>query len=908
MSMGGNVKMKGRDKLKEMSVGNLFELERRLPDNNFCSYKLIDDKYLLGDDSIGFEQLQNILEIIPYGISITTDLSCRDIRHNSAAAKILRINPWESFSLSSAILPPVKIYSNGKRLLPENAPMQRSAIYGEIIADQEVEMIWEDGVRKITKWNSRPFYDSKGEIVGVVAFCEDISNLKTLNLLLQCDSTACNVCRKLVDIVEFLPDATFAVDINKRVIFWNRAIEDMTGINKKDIIGKSDFPYSLPFYGEKRPLLVDIIISDKKDDIKKYNYFERKKGILYAESFSKYAFNGKGAFWWGKASPLYDNEGNIVGAIESVRDMTEHKKIENELKKHRKHLENLVQERNKELIIANKQLQSEITERKQIEKKLEKDQERLYEQLLFSNSLNRIAETIIVQDDKKTILNDMTRMLGQTLGVDRCSIFEIDIKQNLAIKMCEWMNEEVVNMVPCQDIYSLDQYSNGVRFIWNCRKWLESHIDNKHAELTADGSAEIFHHQINIQSMLCYPFSFQQSGYYLMIFSQIRYRRTWHLDEFNFISATAKLVELATQKISILYERGQFLETLRKAEEEKELILSNLSELVVYHDINMRIKWANEAAGRFFGLAPERLVGHRCYELWKQVEPCDGCPVKELLESGQSQEKEVIGPDGKDWLVRANPVYDGNRNVIGTVQVALEISHRKQLEQEIARLDRLNLIGEMAAGIGHEIRNPMTTVRGFLQMMAEKNDCLKYKQYYDLMIEELDRANSIITEYLSLAKNKCVNLKIQSLNQILDVLYPLIQATAMREDKFIVLSLGDVPNLLLDEKEIRQLILNLSRNGLEAMSPGGKLIIKTMTCSGKVALVVQDEGSGIRPEIIKKLGTPFFTTKNNGTGLGLSVCYSIANRHKATLKVESNNMGTTFSVWFNQNQPEFPHL
>ena len=227
-----------------------------------------------------------------------------------------------------------------------------------------------------------------------------------------------------------------------------------------------------------------------------------------------------------------------------------------------------------------------------------------------------------------------------------------------------------------------------------------------------------------------------------------------------------------------------------------------------------------------------------------------------------------------------------------------DISERIQFEKEMARMGRLNLVGEMAAGIGHEIRNPMTTVRGFLQMLGGKQDCSQYKEYYNLMISELDRANAIITEFLSLAKNKAVALKEQNLNHIVEALSPLIMADALVTDKSVDTKLENIPDLALDEKEMRQLVLNLVRNGLEAMSPGGKLKIKTFRDGDEVVLAVQDQGEEIKPDVLEKIGTPFFTTKDHGTGLGLAICFSIANRHNATVIVETSSAGTTFSVRF----------
>ncbi|MCM3690811.1 PAS domain S-box protein [Neobacillus niacini] len=226
-----------------------------------------------------------------------------------------------------------------------------------------------------------------------------------------------------------------------------------------------------------------------------------------------------------------------------------------------------------------------------------------------------------------------------------------------------------------------------------------------------------------------------------------------------------------------------------------------------------------------------------------------------------------------------------------------DITERVHLENEMYRLDRLNLIGEMAAGIAHEIRNPMTTVQGFLQLTRNKVDKLS-TDIIDLMLEELNRANSIITEFLNLAKNKISVKRNQNLNTIIEALSPLIQAEALRSNKQLKLELGECPDISLDEKEIRQLILNIALNGLDAMTSNGNLTIKTYKDKETVVLQIKDEGQGISPEVLSKLGTPFFTTKETGTGLGLAICYSVAKRHDAQIEIETGDEGTTFSARF----------
>lgn len=240
------------------------------------------------------------------------------------------------------------------------------------------------------------------------------------------------------------------------------------------------------------------------------------------------------------------------------------------------------------------------------------------------------------------------------------------------------------------------------------------------------------------------------------------------------------------------------------------------------------------------------------------------------------------------------------------VEMRRQLGNSRAIEEELKqskiklekRLECLNMVGQMAGGIGHEIRNPMTSVRGFLQLLANKETDRQKKEYYDIMIEELDRANSIITEFLSLARDRVVNLKPASLNSIINSLHPLIYTDAVKQDKRVILSKGDIPNIPLNEKEIRQLILNLVRNGLEAMPSGELLTIGTYTENDEVVLFVKDKGTGISPQILHRLGTPFITTKESGTGLGLSVCYSIADKHNAIIDVETESCGTTFFIKF----------
>lgn len=236
---------------------------------------------------------------------------------------------------------------------------------------------------------------------------------------------------------------------------------------------------------------------------------------------------------------------------------------------------------------------------------------------------------------------------------------------------------------------------------------------------------------------------------------------------------------------------------------------------------------------------------------------------------------------------------------------------QQRTNAELSRLERLNLVGEMAAGIGHEIRNPMTVVRGYLQMFQRKEIFAEYRNQLDTMIEELDRANAIITEYLSLAKNKSTELSMGNINSVLDIIFPLLKAAADNYGHILEMETNSIPDICMNGNELRQLLLNLVQNGFEAMQPTGTLTIKSYVENDEVILAVRDTGKGIPKSMLDKIGTPFATTKDKGTGLGLAVCYQIAVRHKAKIDVKTSSNGTTFYVkfkfdrvnWINEKKP-----
>lgn len=366
--------------------------------------------------------------------------------------------------------------------------------------------------------------------------------------------------------------------------------------------------------------------------------------------------------------------------------------------------------------------------------------------------------------------------------------------------------------------------------------------------------------------------------------------------------------ESCIQKLEL--EGYSFFMALIKEQREKEdrffkifnlspnlMFLSTLKELTILD--------VNNAFAASLGLPKEEILGKTTSEIGIWVKEED---TRNFL-SKLDKEKTVInyetvfkarGGKTKIGLISAGLVRIDNREcVIGVIN---DITYKKTFENEIMQLELNNILLEMAASISHEVRNPMTTVRGYLQLLRKKNEkCNEFSDVFDLMVDELDRANDLITEFLAIAQKKTGAFQPLNLNSIVKKLLPLLQAEALMKSKFIKIELEYVPKIALNESEIRQVIINLVKNAIDVTPINGFVTIRTKLLGEekKVILSVEDQGSGISPENISKLGTPFFTTKKNGTGLGLAVCYRILERHQGAIEIETGPSGTVFNVSFN---------
>jgi two-component system sporulation sensor kinase A len=261
-------------------------------------------------------------------------------------------------------------------------------------------------------------------------------------------------------------------------------------------------------------------------------------------------------------------------------------------------------------------------------------------------------------------------------------------------------------------------------------------------------------------------------------------------------------------------------------------------------------------------------------------------------------EKQLIRLDKKIIYVEVSSrliKYEGKEAILSVFK---DITNKKEeTEGLLLKSEKLALVGQMAAGIAHEIRNPLTSIKGFIQLF--KSRYTSETEYFNLVLSELDRINLIISEFLVLAKPTVIVFKEKEIQNLIKDVVTLINTQAIMNNVQIFVEFeSDIPIIVCEENQLKQVFINILKNSIEAMPNGGMINIKVKVWGKeKVSISFIDQGSGIQEDRIPTLGEPFYTTKEKGTGLGLMTSYKIIENHDGELKISSKiDEGTTVEV------------
>ncbi|NGZ77451.1 ATP-binding protein [Saccharibacillus alkalitolerans] len=342
-------------------------------------------------------------------------------------------------------------------------------------------------------------------------------------------------------------------------------------------------------------------------------------------------------------------------------------------------------------------------------------------------------------------------------------------------------------------------------------------------------------------------------------------------------------------------QAGAMREKMIQEETKLQALMRTLPGFALTLDRSGRITGVNDRAfsalsNRMPSMTREAVVGLSFSELIQSIgmeaDPLFLQALEQTIREDRAIER-AFGFGGRKFHAYFSPAHTEAGEVVGAVCSLYDVTEIERMRLELEDMNRLRLIGQMAAGVTHEVRNPMAVVRGYLQILQRKTPA-EYAHYYKIVLEELDRAGGIIDDFLSLARAKREMNERRTLRSVVEELWPLLQADANLRGQTIRLEGGEEGEAMpMHPGEIKQLVLNLARNALEAMGDKGELVIAVEESEDGVRLRVRDNGPGISEETLERIKQPFFTTKKTGTGLGLALCIGIAERHGGTLTIDS---------------------
>ncbi|MBR2568683.1 MAG: PAS domain S-box protein [Paenibacillus sp.] len=349
----------------------------------------------------------------------------------------------------------------------------------------------------------------------------------------------------------------------------------------------------------------------------------------------------------------------------------------------------------------------------------------------------------------------------------------------------------------------------------------------------------------------------------------------------------------STERLRTLYEEN------RAMKYQLESFINQSSDAIHVTDLDGKVERVNESFVQLFGWTEHELIG-KPLPIYPEAPSEDGEGTSYDREEALVGVKETVRvtKDGRriEVSVSRSPIYNESGQCIGWAGITRDITQRNRMEELLRRSEKLTTVGQLAAGVAHEIRNPLTTIKGFVQLQAHT---LKVNpKHTTMMLSELDRINLIVSEFLILAKPQAVRFLEKDIRPILDEVVSLLNSEAHLHNVQVTTAYGAVPMILCEENQMKQVFINLIKNGIEAMPSGGSLQIKVNAVNEDgVSITVKDQGIGIPQENLPKLGDPFFTNKENGTGLGLMVCHRIIDSHHGNLFISSEvNVGTEVKI------------
>ena len=368
-----------------------------------------------------------------------------------------------------------------------------------------------------------------------------------------------------------------------------------------------------------------------------------------------------------------------------------------------------------------------------------------------------------------------------------------------------------------------------------------------------------------------------------------------------------KQKEMSEEREKLILELQGALANVSHSQKEWQNTFDSITDLISIHDRDFNVIKANRACAEYFGLSPQEILNRKCYELFHSMDTAvSRCPHRTTLHDGTPASAEVSDPR-RGRIIRAStfPYYSPDGILIGSIHIARDVTQEREKEMRLIMSERLAGLGQMAAGIAHEINNPLATIAGCTEGLLIKvrnglYDARLFEEYFGMILEEIQRCKSITTAMLSFVRNGTYEKRDIHLNEAVDKAIEIIGFQGRLGEVEIVREYSaPAPVVYGSEGELRQVFLSIITNALDAIDNRGRLTFRTGSGDGTAFVEIGDSGPGIPAEHLNRIFDPFFTTKSErgGTGLGLSIAHKIISNHGGAIQVFSEEgKGTAFRI------------
>ncbi|MEE6889652.1 two-component system sensor histidine kinase AtoS [Escherichia coli] len=362
-----------------------------------------------------------------------------------------------------------------------------------------------------------------------------------------------------------------------------------------------------------------------------------------------------------------------------------------------------------------------------------------------------------------------------------------------------------------------------------------------------------------------------------------------------------RLPQLPGEMGQISQSVNNLAQALRETRTLNDLIIENAADGVIAIDRQGDVTTMNPAAEVITGYQRHELVGQPYSMLFDNTQFYS--PVLDTLEHGTEHVALEISFPGRDRTIEisvtTSRIHNTHGEMIGALVIFSDLTARKETQRRMAQAERLATLGELMAGVAHEVRNPLTAIRGYVQILRQQTTDQIHQEYLSVVLKEIDSINKVIQQLLDFSRPRHSQWQQVSLNALVEETLVLVQTAGVQARVDFISELdNELSPISADRELLKQVLLNILINAVQAISARGKIRIRTWQYSdSQQAISIEDTGCGIDLSLQKKIFDPFFTTKASGTGLGLALSQRIINAHQGDIRVTSlPGYGATFTL------------